>query len=117
MKKDVNLNSNYNLETISDYTLEIENKYKEVEDYYYEKIVKLILFIKNNMFVSQNLEKWLENYHNDISAYSKTDKSETYTIKKGQKRTKRMSGGRVISGYLFILQNMNKELENMIIKH
>ena len=28
-----------------------------------------------------------------------------------------MSGGRVISGYLYILQNMNKELENMIIKH
>ena len=49
MKKDVKLNSNYNLETISDYTLEIENKYKEVEDYYYEEIVKLILFIKNNI--------------------------------------------------------------------
>ena len=38
MKKDVNLNSNYILETILDYTLEIENKYKEVEDFYYEKI-------------------------------------------------------------------------------
>ena len=28
-----------------------------------------------------------------------------------------MSGGRVIYGYSHILQNMNKELENMIIKH
>ena len=120
MKKDVNLNSNYNSETISDYTLEIDKKYKEVEDYYYHKIVKLIKFIElNNIFISQtkNLEEWLDKYRNDIIVYSKTDKSESYTIKKGKRRIKKMSGGRVIYGYSHILQNMNKELENMIIKH
>ena len=113
MKKDVNENSNNG----SSYMLDIENRYKEMETFYFQKIVKLIKFIElNNNLDSINIDKILNKYQMDVTLYSKTDKLETYKIKKGDKRTKKMSHGSIISGYKYILENLYKELESHVLK-
>ena len=68
MKKDVNDNSNNG----SSYMVDIENRYKELETFYVQKIVKLIKFIElNNNLGSINIDKILNKYQTDVTLYSK----------------------------------------------
>ena len=97
--------------------LNLEEKYSEVEKILI-KIFNIYKYIEeNNINISFSKEQFLEKYKNEFITYSKITKNETYKIKKGETRVKRMSPGKILSGYKDILNDMIDELKLIIINY
>ena len=92
---------------------EIESKFIDVEDLFL-KIFSLMKYLQENNLISNN--NFLDKYKNELTVFSNSDKFETYKIKKGDIRKRRLRPGLILAGYKDILNNMKKELEVLILK-
>lgn len=76
------------------------------------KIFKLLKYIEINKLSKKEL--LILKYKDLFFTYCKTDKYETYKIKKGTSRKRLMSGGKILSGYSHIIYEFLNELEIII---
>lgn len=81
------------------------------------KIFSLMKFIQVNKIITDTKDKWFDEYINEIILFSKVEKIETYKIKKGDIRKKRMRPGSILTHYKEILNKIKKDLELIIIEN
>nr|QWO71450.1 RNA polymerase [Lyophyllum shimeji] len=114
---DISVNEIGALETNLDpETLNKQQKYLvEMEELFFKIYFSMKFAIENDIKGFESINSFYSPYAMKLLNFHSSDKSETYKIKKGETRKKRMRTGSIIQGYREILAESYNELKNIIL--